>query len=105
MTDPNPDTWPRFLAHHAQTTLAELVDGFTDINSRDVELVRSTLPERQPLTKLLGPIRLTVSEGHAPPRRTVLLKALTARTTIETVVNVHANPTQSHHWEVTVWPW
>ncbi len=31
MTDPNPDTWPQLLAHHAHTPLAELVDGFADI--------------------------------------------------------------------------
>ncbi|MEY8018984.1 hypothetical protein [Mycobacterium servetii] len=44
MTDPNPDTWPQLLAHHAQTPLAELVDGFTDITELPVPYAQ--LPRR-----------------------------------------------------------
>lgn len=44
MTDPNPDTWPRFLAHHAQTPLAELVDGFAGITELPVPYAQ--LPRR-----------------------------------------------------------
>lgn len=51
-----------------------------DDNSVDVELIRSTLPERQRLQKLVGPIRLTVNTLAAsleckPAEVTTVLRA------------------------------